>query len=56
MDYDNRITLAQFHLGLYGKVPAYRSDNYLHPTRGGYRGYTLWERRRALEVLEESGC
>ena len=55
MDYANGRALARSHLGLSREIETNRSENYPHPARGGSRGYALWERRRALDVLERSG-
>ena len=55
MDDANERALARSRLGLSHEIPTNRSDNKPHPARGGYRGYALWERRKALKVLEVSG-
>ena len=54
MDYKNGRALARLHLGLAREIETNRSDNHPHPERGESRGYALWERRRALGVLERS--
>ena len=55
MDYENGRALTRSHVGLSRETETNRSDNHPHPARGGSRWYALWERRRALDVLERSG-
>lgn len=37
------------------EIETNRTINHPHPARGGSRGYTLWEKRTALDVLERYG-
>ena len=55
MDPANDRASARSLRGLPRELKTDRADNYPHPRNGGTRGYPLWSRIRALNVLLDTG-
>ena len=51
----NTRALARSRLGLARETQIYRTGHYPNPARGGTRGYPLWIRTKAINLIETHG-